>query len=253
MGICVCLITGAKAQAHRIDGRSPGLVEAGAPPFAILNQKSLGLNSPPTDLRLLPDGRKLVVGAQQLVLGDGVRWESFHQSPNDPLTAGLGVAVDRDGSIYTGTSSGFGRIEFIDNNFWQLTAAAPWPPGKLSDGTILRTAIVLDDEWFWHSGSGLTISWRPGQTARVIGRPDDVDHVFSLHGQKFLNDRTQGVLYRVTGTTMEAAVGLDFSSPNSTITPALPFNDDCLLVGTHGTGLSYSTVTSSFHFRPATL
>ena len=84
------LPTEGRAQAHRFDGPAPGLNEAGTPPFAILSQESLGLSSKPTDLHLMPDGRILVVAPQELALGDGVRWEVFRQSTDDPSPAGSG-------------------------------------------------------------------------------------------------------------------------------------------------------------------
>ena len=226
------------AQAHRIDAATPGLIESGAPPFAILNQEALGLDSPPTDLRLMPDGRVVVMAAQQLALGDGVRWETFRQSQQDSATtAGVGMAVDVDGSIYVGTATGFGRIEFIQNNEWRIHPVATWPKEERQDRAIPRAAIVVQDDWVWHSGSGSLISWKPGRIARLAGRAQNVEHVFTLRGETYLSDRTDGRLSRIKNSLMEPVFAEELFSPDATITSTLPFNDDCLLIGTHGEGL----------------
>src|SRR5262245_48767020 len=60
-----------------------GLREAGVPPYSITGADAIGLDTPPTDLRLLPDGRVLVVSERQLAIGDGVRWQVFNQAPDD--------------------------------------------------------------------------------------------------------------------------------------------------------------------------
>jgi drug/metabolite transporter (DMT)-like permease len=48
---------GAYAQAHHIESASSGLIESGAPLFEVRNHQTLGLEAPPTDLHVLPDGR----------------------------------------------------------------------------------------------------------------------------------------------------------------------------------------------------
>lgn len=238
------LSTEGNAQAHRFEGPAAGLNEAGTPPFAILSQESLGLSSKPTDLHLMPDGRILVVAPQQLALGDGVRWKVFHQSLDDPSPAGTGVAVHDDGSIYIGTSSGFGRIKFVGNNEWQIVQAASWPAGEQSDRTIPRTAVPVQDEWIWHSGSGSVMAWTPGQIARVVGRSDDVEHVFSLNGTFYLSDANEGALFQIDARGMKPLLSPERVSPSSAVTSALPFAENSLLVGTQGEGLQMFDGTS---------
>ncbi|HTO03662.1 MAG TPA: hypothetical protein VL069_08170, partial [Opitutus sp.] len=232
------------AQAHRFEGPAAGLNEAGTPPFVILRQEALGLSSMPTDLHLMPDGRILVVAPQQLALGDGVRWEVFHQSPEDPFPAGTGVAVDSDGTIYAGTSSGFGRIRFIDDNQWRVSEVAPWPTGEPLDRTIPRSVVSVQDEWIWHSGSGSFMAWKPGHTARVVGRSDDVEHVFSLNGIFYVSNGNEGGLFRIDANGMEPLLSSERSSPSAAVTSVVPFTENTLLVGTHGEGVQLFDGTS---------
>ena len=51
-----------RGQSHQMEKAEAGLLEAGSPLFTVLSTESLGLNSPPTDLHLMPDGRVSVVG-----------------------------------------------------------------------------------------------------------------------------------------------------------------------------------------------
>ena len=81
-----------QAQTRYIDASAPDLIEAGAPLFEVRSYQTLGLDAPPTDLHVLPDGRLLLVAGHQLAIGDGVRWERFQQAANDPL-APAGVAA----------------------------------------------------------------------------------------------------------------------------------------------------------------
>src|SRR3954467_10760485 len=70
-------------QVHTLGAPSPGLLESGVPPFAVFGTEALGLNSPATDLHILPDGRLLLVASRQIVLGDGVRWDLFPEAPQE--------------------------------------------------------------------------------------------------------------------------------------------------------------------------
>jgi PAS domain S-box-containing protein len=237
--VCVAsvFVASGLAQAHRIVGAPPGVVEAGAPPFVILGEEALGLNSPPTDIRRMPDGRVLVVASQQLALGDGVRWEVFRQATDDHLAAGGTLAVDRDGQIYTGISAGFARVDFVENDQWRLAPIASWPRGEPSNRPPLRMHVEVNGDWFWHSGSGALFTWRPGQEARVAGRTEDVETVFLYKSRFYLSDRNDGSLSRLERGASEPVLSADSVSPDAAITCTVPFGEDVLLVGTAGEGL----------------
>lgn len=242
-----------RGQAHHIDGPRPNLVETGAPPFAIVGQESLGLNSPPANLRLLPDGRILVTAPQQLALGDGIRWETFTPSPNATAAGVSSVGVDAAGGMYVGTPTGFARIELAENNHWQLKPLDTLPEGERTDRLVPRTQVEAAENWYWHSGSGSVISWKPGQTPRWIARSNDVGHLFSLAGALYLSDGNDGALYRVGAGRMEPVFPSAQTSPNGAVTCAVPFGDREVLVGTPGRGLQLFDGRSMRPFATRTL
>src|SRR4051812_8549571 len=106
------VVDGIGAEDHLIGSAQPGLIETGAPLFDVRNYQTLGLDAPPTDLHVLPDGRMLLCAGQQIAFGDGVRWERFQQAADDPLAPSETVTIDRDGRIYMGVAGGFARVEF---------------------------------------------------------------------------------------------------------------------------------------------
>ncbi|MBK9990495.1 MAG: PAS domain-containing protein [Verrucomicrobia bacterium] len=225
-----------RAQNHKIDHVSPDLVEAGIPAFKVLGSESMGLDSPPTDIRLMPDGRILVVAARQLALGDGVRWEVFRQSPTDLSVAGLGAVVDRDGCIYVGTADGAARVEFGSDGFWRLVLVSFWSSPGATPKLSLTESIVTEagGEWYWHSLTGPIVSWRPGGTATLAGHANSYESIFHQGDARYLSDRSNGALTkfshgRMTPVKAEGAF--------SAITCAQPFDRAFALVGTYGLGL----------------
>jgi len=182
------------AQSHYIAQAGEGLLEAGSPQFTVLNKESLGLDTPPTDLQLLPDGRVLVVAGQQLAFGDGVRWSVFNQADNDPVTRALTVAVDETGVIYQAIKGGFARVVFGEDGRWRLQKVADWPADETFDRSVPRYAISAGAQWFWHSGSGPILSWRPGEAAHSFGNSPAVAHIFQLHDDFFLCNWSEGTV-----------------------------------------------------------
>jgi PAS domain S-box-containing protein len=236
LGSLGCVFS-ASAQPHQMEAAPRGLVEAGAPPFVIIGDEALGLDSPATDLRQMPDGRILVIASQQLALGDGVRWEVFRQDSHDPIIASGSVAVDRDGKIYVGVPKGFARVEFGENNLWHLVRVALWPAAESANRPPPHTQLTVDGEWFWHAGSGSILTWRPGQTAQIAGTTEDLQHIFSLHGAFYVSDRSDGSLARLKAGKKEAVFPDREDSPNSAITCSVPLGDSLILVGTFARGL----------------
>lgn len=231
------IVPDAHAQAHRIASPAVGLLEVGAPQYAVRNQEALGLNAPPTDLKRLPDGRMLVVAGRELAFGDGSRWEIFHQAADDPMPPAVSVAVDADGTIYMGVPAGFARVEFDDVGQWRLNVVQPWSTAQGSSVPALRYALQVGDAWFWHSGAGAVFTWRPGEQPRFRGRAETVEQVIRLGDDFFLSDRTNGRLWRLGESKMEQVMHAAGVSVSETLTCAVPLGDDELLVGTYARGL----------------
>ena len=227
----------ASGQAHRIESAPPGLIEAGAPLFEVHNHQTLGLDAPPSDLHVLPDGRLLLVAGPQIAIGDGVRWESFQQAADDPLPPAATVAVDRDGSIYMGVPGGFARVVFGADARWRLRYAASWANDEPGGRLVLGSAIQIGNDWFWHGDSGPLVAWRPGQAARLLGRADTIEQVFHWHDVFFMSDRTNGQLWRLNAGGAEPVEYTAGISSRDTLTSAVPYDADRLLVGTYACGL----------------
>jgi len=225
------------AQGQTIEAAPTSATESGAPPFAVFGSEALGLSSPPTDLHLLPDGRLLVFAPRQIVLGDGVRWEVFRQAPDAKAMPTLGVQVDQDGRIFAGVRGGFSQVQFSEDGYWRLVMAAPWPATEHPNRPIPSRAIAIGNQWYWHSGSGAVIAWRPGQTASIAGRANMVESIFQLGGKLYLSERTEGALYRLEGGNMELISNPSDTSAGNAITAARPYDDHSVLVGTQGNGL----------------
>jgi len=226
-----------RAESHFIEGAKSGLIETGAPQFDVRSYQTLGLDAPPTDLHVLPDGRLLLIAGQQIAIGDGVRWERFQQAANDPLAPSETVSVDRDGKIYMGVAGGFARVEFGHDARWRLQMVAPWASEESGRVLTLRFAVQIGDDWFWHGDSGPLVGWHPGQVAQVMGRADTTEQVFRLHDAFFMSDRTTGSLWRISAKGMEPVEYTPGFTSRDTFACAIPFGPDQLLVGTFGRGL----------------
>lgn len=226
-----------QAQNHFLERHAPGLIETGAPLFEIRTYQTLGLDSPPTDLHVLPDGRLLLFAGQQIAIGDGVRWERFQQAANDPLAPADTIAVDHDGVIYMGVVGGFARVEFDHDTRWHLHLVATWTNNDSTQVPPLRFGLQIGDDWFWHGDSGPLVQWRPGQSARVVGRADTTEQVLRLGRDTFLSDRTTGNLWRITEQGLVPVSYVPVVTSRDTLTCAVPYTADQLLVGTFGRGL----------------
>ncbi|HEY8995111.1 MAG TPA: hypothetical protein VIM71_10650, partial [Lacunisphaera sp.] len=227
----------AHAQSRMIAERAPGLFETGAPLFDVRSYQSLGLDASPTDLQVLPDGRLLLIAGHQIAIGDGVRWERFQQSVDDPLTPAQTVAVDRDGKIYMGVVGGFAGVEFGQDARWHLRLVATWTTGDSAPVPALRFAVQTGDDWFWHSESGPVVSWRPGKSPKIMGRAGTTEYIFRLKDNFFVSDRTTGRLARITDRGIAEFSPLSEVTAWDTISCAVPYGADQLLVGTYGRGL----------------
>ncbi len=208
--------------------------------FSVLSKESLGLESPPTDLHVMPDGRVLVVAGRQLALGDGMRWEVFAQAAGDPPARALSLAVDRDGTLYQAVAGGFAKVVFGESGHWRLVKVADWPAGEVANRPVPRRVIETGNRWFWHSNSGNILSWRPGETAQVVGHADALERIFSHRGEYFLSDSviSDGSIIRLGRADGRPQGPREPLLPHGLITCALPFERDELLIGSSALGLS---------------
>ncbi len=220
-----------------IPSAPPGQLETGVPPFTVLGPTALGLTSSPSDLHALPDGRLLVISAEQVALGDGIRWEVFDRNPSDEGAPLENVGVAADGRIYAGMRNGFGEVRFNSDGSWTLQKVADWPAEVRDLTPIPRFCIDVDGEWFWHSESGKIMQWRPGTPATVFGQASTVEAIFKFRDHYYLSDRVIGQLFRVESGEPAAPIFNDRRlTADDAVTCAVPFGDG-LLVGTYAKGL----------------
>ncbi len=225
------------AQTHPFDAAPPGLTEAGIPAFVVLGPESMGLGAPPTDLRQLPDGRVLVVARNEIAIGDGVRWEVFRQAAIDRRDNNLAMAVAPTGELYAGVQGGIGRVDFGTDGRWRFTKVASLPAGEAA---VLRPSLTnvatTETGWFWHSGSGSVVAWRPGESARIIGGGNSIERVFTLGQEVFASSRSDGSLLRLANGTAHPVIAAEHTTANATITSSTPLDPGHLLVGTNAEG-----------------
>ena len=212
-----------------------GALEVGAPSFDVLGLEALGLSTPPTDLHLLPDGRILVVAQDELAFADSARWETF-RGPEEQLPLLNQVAVDGDGKIYAGTREGIARIELGEGARWHVTTVVKLPPEVLAQNSILSLVAAFPDHWYWYGGNGAIVSWRPGQTARVVGSSGSIERIFALAKDVYFSDQSSGALARIRADGTSERVQSSDPLVSDTVTCAIPFDSERLLVGTAAAG-----------------
>jgi signal transduction histidine kinase/CheY-like chemotaxis protein len=211
------------------------LVESGAPSFVVLGPEALGLSTPPTELQLMPDGRILAVATREISFGDGVRWETFRSA--DETQAGM-VAVDRDGSIYTGITGGIARLDLGEDARWRLVPVTKLPPDPGLQNLFPQYVDAMPDGWYWNNGSGPIVAWQPGQPARTAGQVGSIARVFMLGQKIFASTNSTGELFQLDSASNKA---VRISPPNvlvnDTVTSTAAYSPGILLVGTLSSGL----------------
>ncbi|HVU16678.1 MAG TPA: PAS domain S-box protein [Candidatus Didemnitutus sp.] len=217
------------------EGSAPGHTEQGVPAFGIVQAESLGLESTPTDLRVLPDGRLLVVAPRQLVVGDGVRWEMRPEVAEGVAVAG--GAVDDDGNVYFSTVGGFGRVHDQEDGRWRLDLVARAPGDDPAGRQISLQAVAAGGEWYWHSMTGPVVAWHPGTPARLVARAESIGHIFSLGRAVYISDLGSGRLWRVEPGSPAALFSTSGVGQKDAITCSVDLDAGRLLVGTAGAGL----------------
>lgn len=224
---------------------APGVVETGAPSFVVLGSEAMGLGSVPTDLRFLPDGRILAVAGREMAFGDGVRWEVFRAAEGKNLLAPL-VAVDRDGEIYTGTDGGIARVDLREDARWELTMVADLRRDLNLRADTFSSVAVLDDLWYWYSGNGAVVDWRPNRPAKVVAQGSALERLFGSGGEVFFSEGSSGALFRLSGAGTASRI-FEGGSVSDTVSCAVPLDNGELLVGTTSAGIK---VFDGRVFRP---
>ncbi len=227
-----------------------GTVETGVPPFVVLGPEALGLSTAPTDLHLLPDGRILLVAQRELAFGDGVRWEAF-RAADDQQSVFAMVAVDNDGHIFTGVEGGIARVDLGEDARWRLSLATKLPPGSVGENTRLVWVAALPDQWYWYGSSAAVIAWRPGGTARVAGKVNAVERVFALGKTVYTSESSSGLLSRLNADGTAERVSSTEMLVSESVTCAIPFGPDELLVGTGSAGVKRFDGKTFRPFGPA--
>jgi signal transduction histidine kinase/ActR/RegA family two-component response regulator len=250
--LALAVASGLGAAAGTMPSAPAGVVETGAPSFVVMGPEALGLSSAPLDLHLMPDGRVLVVSELEIAFGDGVRWDTY-LGEDEQQRMSSSVAVDTDGQIYAGLTGAIARLDLTSAGRWRYTEVVAAPTGASLEKTDLRWVSQLHNQWYWFGGSGTIVSWMPGQAAAVSGRVGGVDRVFARGNDVFASEGTSGGLYRLrTGAAPERVTAAD-TLVSETVTCAMPFGADQLLVGTASMGLKLFDGKTLRPFGPAGL
>jgi PAS domain S-box-containing protein len=214
---------------------APGAVETGAPAFVVLGPEAMGLSTVPTDLQVLPDGRILVVAQREIAFGDGLRWEVFRAAEGESALSPL-VAVDADGQIYTGTEGGIARVDLGDDARWHLTLVVELRRDLGLRNANLTSVASIGGTWYWNSGNGAVVSWRPGQPARVAASGSSIERIFGWNQNAFFSEGSSGTLFELNGTGTAERV-FDPGDVSETVASAVPFGDGRMLLGTVSAGM----------------
>ena len=174
-------LIGNQGHSALLPAASPALVESGMPAFVVMGPEALGLSSAPTDLHLLSDGRLMVVSNREIAFGDGVRWQVFHSADDQAGVITDKVAVAEDGQIYAGIEGNIARVDFGIDGRWSLSPVVALPPNVGVRTAVLKNVLMLSDTWYWHGGTGAIMAWKPGQTARIVGKVGSIETIFSTY------------------------------------------------------------------------
>lgn len=242
------MTTSAFAESKIMPSAPPGVVESGVPAFVVLGPEAMGLSTVPTDLQVLPDGRILAMAQREIAFGDGLRWQVFRAAEGQSALSSL-VAVDTDGQIYTGTEGGIARVDLGEDARWHLTLVADLRRDLGLPIATLTSVAFIGDAWYWYSGNGAVVSWRPGQAARIAATGTSIERVFGWDQNVFFSEGSSGALMELNGTRTAARV-FDPGDVGEAVTSAVPLPDGGLLVGTVTVGMKIFDGKSFQPFAP---
>jgi signal transduction histidine kinase/CheY-like chemotaxis protein len=222
--------------ARMMEGPGPGYYEGGIPNFVVFGSEALGLSLPPSDIRLMGDGRVLVINHEEVAVGDGVRWRAFRgTSVRDGLP--VNAVVDDDGTPYMGIAGGMARVEFLPGGQWRRVKVVSLPETS-SPNTILYKVWPIGKKWIWTESSGEVVSWRPGEELEVLGHFEGIQHVFQYGPFFYVSSQASGELFRIrkSGAPPEKVQSLG-STLADTVNCSVLAKNGTLLVGTAGRGV----------------
>ncbi len=202
------------------------LIEAGVPHFVVLSPEAMGLDSPPSGLTQLPDGRWLATALQQIAIGDGVRWEAFSRQQlageRTELTPGaLGALVMPNGDLLYGAGDGIARIRLTEQGTWDSEIVSSLPTTQSDIHPGLSLGVRLNEQIIWYGLSGSIGMWTPGRDIQLIGTVNVVGQFFALDGKTYVGDLSNGMIFRIV--------------PSGSLAPAIPppsAGVECAIVGT---------------------
>jgi signal transduction histidine kinase len=232
--IAIAMTAGAaavRAESTTMPAAPDGVVETGVPSFVVLGSESLGLNTAPTDLHLLPDGRILVVSQREIAIGDGGRWETFRQAPGQDEFIHSQVAVGDDGRIYAGITGSIARIDLGEDSYWRFV-----PVLAIPNNDPYVHVVQFPDTWLWASGEAV-MAWRPGQPVRIFGLSDVVEHTFAVGSKWFASNGSSGSLYQLHFGSNATLVSTADALASDIVTSSADYRPDQVLVGTARDGL----------------
>ncbi|MBK8476691.1 MAG: response regulator [Opitutaceae bacterium] len=222
----------------RIPSAPQGQTETGVPTFVVMGPESMGLSSAPVDMHFLPDGRILVAAQREVAFGDGIRWETYRRIAEDENYISAKVAIDTDGRIYSGIEGKFARIELNADARWHYTVVAGLPAYGPLAGVVPSNVSAFGDTWYWYSGSGSLVTWRPGREPALILHSGSIERVFALGETVYVSDAASGQLYRADPSVGQT---VNISPPGTSgadiITCSVEISPGMLLVGTSAAGL----------------
>jgi signal transduction histidine kinase len=214
-----------------------GVIETGVPSFVIYGSETLGLSSPPTKLLRLPDGRLLVAAAHDIAIGDGVRWELIRHKEGDIRFIVSSVIASSTGQLYTSVREGIARIRFREDSTWEFEMQELINAESQQTLPVLGNIINTGKAWYWHSGSGPILSWRPGEHATVVGHEDAIGDIFQLGSNSYLCHANRPGIGLLSATNHQL-LQLETDDPERLrVTCSLPFRENAMLLGTRSAGL----------------
>ncbi len=235
LGLCR---TNAWAGSGALLAAPPGIVENGAPAFIVLGPEAMGLSLAPSDLHLMPDGRILVVAAREISLGDGVRWETYRCPAGQEQSITSQVAVDANGRLYAGIRGQLARIDFNPDASWTFSHQVALPTDQGFQSAFMDNVVTMPHQWFWSGSSGMILTWKPGETPRVMAQGYTVDRLFALGDEIFISEQSSGALFRLQkDTTTAERLSAPNAAPSDAVSAAVALGPTELLLGTSAAGL----------------
>ena len=237
LGLVVYLCLQIASANQQIPAAPAGLVESGAPAFVFFSPETIGLETTPTDLKELPDGRILLVAQREFALSDGVRWEVYHRSVDQHGQTLSSVAIGPDNTIFCGIKDGFARVDFNSDGRWHLTRVSTLSASAPNTSPVFSSSHLLEDHWYWHGDSGAIVRWDLKGLATALLKVDAIEQVFTFKNNLYISDSSKGFVYCLQDHAYSSSPSLIPLSKGMLITANAKHSEQQLLVGTISEGL----------------